>query len=260
MTDTLLRSHQDGVTTFTINRPAVRNAVDAPTMTALREGIEGCEHDGTRVIVITGAGGSFSSGTDIAVALQPGATPELAYSILTEAYAPTLLAIRASSWPVIAAVDGMAAGLGCDLALACDLRLVSERGAFAELFIRVGLVPDGGGTWTLPRIVGLGRAFELMWTGRTVDAEEALRIGLANERIAGEQFAAEVQRYAARIAQQAPLALTRGKRAMLADQEGSFAESLQREAAYQREIFASEDGWEGFRAFAEKRKPQWKGK
>jgi 2-(1,2-epoxy-1,2-dihydrophenyl)acetyl-CoA isomerase len=244
MTETLLSSRRDGVTTFTINRPAVRNAVDAPTMIALREGIAACETDGTRVIVITGAGGSFSSGTDISVALQPGANPDLAYGILTEAYGPTLLAIRDSSWPVIAAVDGMAAGLGCDIALACDLRLV----------------PDGGGTWTLPRIVGLGRAYELMWSGRTVDAEEALRIGLANQRFAVETFAEEVQSYAARLAQQAPLALTRGKRAMQADQEGSFAESLQREAAYQREIFASEDGWEGFRAFAEKRKPQWKGK
>ena len=260
MTDSLLTAQRDGVTTFTINRPHVRNAVDAATMVALREGIERCEIDGTRVIVITGAGGSFSSGTDIGVALQPDVTPELAYEILTAAYGPALLAIRNSSWPVIAAVDGMAAGLGCDLALACDLRLVSERGAFAELFIRVGLVPDGGGTYTLPRIVGVGRALELMWTGRTVEAEEAVQLGLANARFPTESFGDEVQRYAARIAQQAPLALTRGKRAVQAALDGSYAEALQREAQYQREIFASEDGWEGFRAFAEKRKPVWKGK
>ncbi|HEX6292632.1 MAG TPA: enoyl-CoA hydratase-related protein [Herpetosiphonaceae bacterium] len=260
MTDTLLTSHRDGVTTFTINRPHVRNAVDAPTMIALRQGIEACESDGTRVIVITGAHGSFSSGTDIAVALQPGVTPEAAQEILTGAYGPTLLAIRSSSWPVIAAVDGMAAGLGCDIALACDLRLVSERGAFAELFIRVGLVPDGGGTYTLPRLVGVGRALEMMWTGRTVEADEALQIGLANARFPTETFTDEVQRYAARIAQQAPLALTRGKRAVQAALDGTYAEALQREAQYQREIFASEDGWEGFRAFAEKRRPVWKGK
>jgi 2-(1,2-epoxy-1,2-dihydrophenyl)acetyl-CoA isomerase len=260
MTDSLLTTQRDGVTTFTINRPHVRNAVDAPTMVALREGIERCESDGTRVIVITGAGGSFSSGTDIGVALQPGVTPELAHEILTASYGPTLLAIRDSSWPVIAAVDGMAAGLGCDLALACDLRLISERAAFAELFIRVGLVPDGGGTYTLSRIVGVGRALELMWTGRTVEAEEATQLGLANARFPTDSFADEVQRYAARIAQQAPLALTRGKRAVQAALDGTYAEALQREAQYQREIFASEDGWEGFRAFAEKRKPVWKGK
>jgi 2-(1,2-epoxy-1,2-dihydrophenyl)acetyl-CoA isomerase len=260
MTDSLLTSHRDGVTTFTINRPHVRNAVDAPTMVALREGIEACETDGTRVIVITGANGSFSSGTDIAVALQPGVTPDVAYETLTSAYAPTLLAIRDSSWPVIAAVDGMAAGLGCDLALACDLRLISDRGAFAELFIRVGLVPDGGGTYTLQRIVGVGRALELMWTGRTVEANEAVQIGFANARFPVATFAEDVQRYAAQIAQQAPLALTRGKRAVQAALDGTYAEALKREAQYQREIFSSEDGWEGFRAFAEKRRPVWKGK
>src|SRR4028119_723264 len=99
MTDTLLTEYRDGVTTFTINRPHVRNAVDGPTMIALREGIEACEDNGTRVIVITGANGSFSSGTDISVALQPGVTPDTAYEILTAAYGPTLLAIRNASWP-----------------------------------------------------------------------------------------------------------------------------------------------------------------
>lgn len=260
MTDTLLTSRRDAVTTFTINRPAVRNAVDGPTMIALRAGIEACETDGTRVIVLTGAAGAFSSGTDISVALQPDVTPDVAYQTLTEAYAPTLLAIRNSSWPVIAAVDGMAAGLGCDLALACDLRLVSEQGAFAELFIRVGLVPDGGGTWSLPRLIGIGRALELMWSGRTVAADEAVQIGLANRSMPTATFADDVQQYAARLAQQAPLALTAGKRAVYADLDGTFAESLQREAALQREIFSSEDGFEGFRAFIEKRKPVWKGR
>ncbi|HEY0737759.1 MAG TPA: enoyl-CoA hydratase-related protein, partial [Herpetosiphonaceae bacterium] len=139
-------------------------------------------------------------------------------------------------------------------------RLVSDRGSFSELFIRVGLVPDGGGTYLLPRIVGVGRALEMMWTGRTVEADEALRIGLANVCFPAERFAEDVQKYAARIAQQAPLALTRGKRAVQASLDGSYAEALQREAQYQREIFASEDGWEGFRAFNEKRRPVWKGK
>ena len=260
MSETLLTSRRGGVTTFTINRPHVRNAVDEPTMIALREGIEACETDDTRVIVITGAQGSFSSGTDIGAALQPGVTPDTIFEILIHTYGPTLRAIRSSSWPVIAAVDGMAAGLGCDLALACDLRLISERGAFAELFIRVGLVPDGGGTWSLPRLIGTGRALELMWTGRTVEAVEAVQIGLANVCLPIPTFAEDVQQYALRIAQQAPLALTRGKRAIYADMDSTFEEALRREAEFQREIFASEDGFEGFRAFAQKRKPVWKGR
>jgi 2-(1,2-epoxy-1,2-dihydrophenyl)acetyl-CoA isomerase len=168
------------------------------------------------------------------------------------------LAIRNSPLPVIAAVGGVAAGLGCDLALACDLRLVSERGAFAELFIRVGLVPDGGGTYHLPRLIGVGRALELMWTGRTVHADEAVQIGLANMRFSTETFAADVQQFAAKIAEQAPHAITRGKQAVYAALDGSFEDALQREATFQREIFNSANGWEGFRAFVEKRPPNWK--
>jgi 2-(1,2-epoxy-1,2-dihydrophenyl)acetyl-CoA isomerase len=257
MTDTLLRAEQDGVTTFTLNRPATRNALNADVMHTLREGVEACAHDGTCVIVIGGAGGAFSSGADIAAALGSNPSADAAYALLTEVYGPTLLAIRNSPLPVIAAVGGVAAGLGCDLALACDLRLVSERGAFAELFIRVGLVPDGGGTYHLPRLIGVGRALELMWTGRTVHADEAVHIGLANMRFSTETFAADVHQFAAKIAAQAPHAITRGKQAVYAALDGSFEQALRREAELQREIFNSPNGWEGFRAFVEKRPPRW---
>lgn len=257
MTDTLLRNEQNGVTTFTLNRPATRNALNADVMQALREGVDACANDGTRVIVIGGANGAFSSGADIAAALGSDPSADAAYALLTEVYGPTLLAIRNSSLPVIAAVDGVAAGLGCDLALACDLRLVSERGAFAELFIKVGLVPDGGGTYHLPRLVGVGRALELMWTGRTVHADEAAAIGLANMRLPTDTFADDVQAYAAKLAAQAPHAITRGKQAVYAALDGTFEDALRREAEHQRAIFNSSNGWEGFRAFVEKRPPRW---
>ncbi len=217
LTDKLLIEKQNGVTTLTINRPRIKNAVDAETMSALGEAIKACDEQGdTRVVVITGTGGAFSAGADIAAAVQPGATPDLVYNVLTDHYAPALQAIRACPWPVIAAVDGMAAGIGCDLALACDIRLASERGAFAELFIRVGLVPDGGGTYLLPRLVGIGKALEMMFTGETVSAQEALTLGLANKIFPTETFYADVRAYAEKLAKQAPLALVRGKRAMLA--------------------------------------------
>jgi 2-(1,2-epoxy-1,2-dihydrophenyl)acetyl-CoA isomerase len=180
--------------------------------------------------------------------------------MLSEVYHPALLAIHEAPCPIIAAVDGVAAGIGCDIALACDIRLVSERARFAELFIRVGLLPDGGGTWTLPRIVGMGRALELMYSGAALPADEALAIGLANKVFPIERFANEVAAYAAHLAEQAPLALARIRRAVYAAQDSTFAESLAREAALQHEIFASEDGFEGFRAFLEKRKPVWKGR
>jgi 2-(1,2-epoxy-1,2-dihydrophenyl)acetyl-CoA isomerase len=262
VTDSLLIHKANGVVTLTINRPQVRNAVDAATMIHLREALEQyAVEPEVCVFVITGAGGAFSSGADIQAALGQGLTPLDAQRILTEAYGPAIRGVRECRWPVIAAVDGMAAGIGCDLALACDLRLCSERGKFAELFIRVGLIPDGGGTYLLPRLIGLGRAFEMMVTGEAVSAADALQIGLANKVFPTESFVADVTAYAEKLARQAPLALIRGKRAMLAALEDrSLAEAMSREAQFQREIFESEDGFEGFRAFLEKRPPQWKGR
>lgn len=259
----LLTDFKNNVTTLTINRPQVRNAVDMDTMIALGAAIRACdEQSETRVVVITGAEGSFSSGADIMAGMQAGAgSPDAAHRILTDAYAPALKAIRACPWPVIAAVDGMAAGIGCDLALVCDLRLVSERGAFAELFIRVGLIPDGGGTYLLPRLVGLGKAIEMMFMGETVNAQDAVSLGLANKVYPTETFYEQVRSYAETLAQKAPLALIRGKKAMLAAlHDPSYDAALEREATYQREILNSEDGFEGFRAFLEKRQPQWKGR
>lgn len=258
MPDTLLVSRKDAVTTLTINRPEVRNALNGATCNALQRSVEACESDGTRCIVLTGAGGPFSSGADIKEFFSLGATPENIKRSLTENYAPMLKAIRASSWPVIAAVDGYAAGIGCDLALSCDLRLVSERAKFAEIFARVGLIPDGGGTYMLPRIIGLGRAMELMFTGRDVLADEALRIGLANQVYPAEPFLDEVIKFAETLAQKSPHALKRGKAAMLEALTSTFDEALAREAQYQSEIFAQPDGTEGFLAFLEKREPVWK--
>lgn len=257
MPDDLLNERHDAVTLLTINRPQVRNALNADVVDALREALAICERDGTRCIVITGAGGAFSSGADLKQGLG---SPDDAYRILTDHYAPCLKAIRASSYPVIAAVDGYAAGIGCDLACACDLRLASRRAKFAELFIRVGLIPDGGGTYLLPRIVGLGRALEMMMTGRDVEADEALRIGLANALYEVETFRDDVLTYATHISRQSPQALRRGKAAMLATLDSNYADSLLREAENQRAILMSEDGMEGFQAFLEKRTPVWKDK
>jgi 2-(1,2-epoxy-1,2-dihydrophenyl)acetyl-CoA isomerase len=261
MTDKLLLTCDGAVATITFNRPSLRNAVDAETMIALREALVSCGDDGTiRVIVLAGSGGAFCSGADLGAATQPGATAESAWRVLSEVYHPALLAIHESRWPVIAAVDGVAAGLGCDIALACDIRLASGRAQFAELFIRVGLIPDGGGTWSLPRIVGLGRAFELIYSGAVVDAEEARAIGMASHIFPAERFVEEVRAYAQRLASQAPLALTRIRQAVRAAQESTFGAALEREAALQREILLSEDGFEGFCAFLEKRKPVWRGR
>lgn len=258
MNDSLLVSRREAVTVITINRPEVRNALDDTVSAALRAAVEDCAEDGTRCIVITGAGGAFSSGADIKKFFTMSITPESIKSSLSGTYAPMLRAIRQSPWPVIAAVDGYAAGIACDLALTCDLRLASARARFAELFARVGLIPDGGGTYLLPRIVGLGRAMELMFSGRDVPADEAQQIGLANIVYPVETFMDDVLAYAAGIARKSPHALRRGKAAMLAALDGSYEEALAREAQYQMEIFMQPDGLEGFQAFVEKRDPLWK--
>jgi 2-(1,2-epoxy-1,2-dihydrophenyl)acetyl-CoA isomerase len=257
MSAILLHERIEGVTLLTLNRPEVRNALNNPIVDTLRDAVLACESDGTRCIVITGAGGAFSSGADLKQAV--GSSPDDVFSILTEHYAPCQTAIRGAPMPVIAAVDGYAAGFGCDLACACDLRLASERARFAELFIRVGLIPDGGGTYLLPRIVGLGRALEMMMTGMDVSAEDAYRIGLANRVFPVESFREQVVEYALNISRQSPGALRRGKAAMLASLESSFADAMRREAENQRAILQSPDGLEGFLAFLEKRPPVWKG-
>ncbi len=260
MTDKLLVSREGPVWTLTINRPRIRNAVDRETMDAIRAALEAADgDDASRVVVLTGVGGAFSSGADLTAALGD-MDVDAAIAILTESYHPTLKAIRACRWPVVAAVDGAAAGIGCDLALACDMRLVSDRASFAELFIRVGLVPDGGGSWTLQRLVGLGKAMEMVLTGAAVGGEEAVRLGLANRVYPAAEFEASVAEFARHLAQQAPLALVRAKKALLAAQSGTLDEAMAREATFQREIFASADGFEGFRAFLEKRPPHWQGR
>lgn len=256
MSEELLARREGAVLTITINRPRVRNAINVAVMNQLRSHIEGCDED-TRVIVITGADGAFCSGAEILPETVENLDADAAARILGDSYHPALKAIHAAPCPVIAAVDGMAAGFGCDLALACDLRIVSERAQFAELFVRVGLIPDGGGTWTLPRLIGMGRALELFYTGTPVAAAEAVRIGMANRIVASTAFEAEVAAFANKLAEQAPHAMRRIRQAVYAAQDMSFQQALEQEARLQGEIFGREDGAEGFRAFLEKRAPRW---
>lgn len=264
MSEKLLISHVGRVLTLTINKPEVRNAVDDAVMLEVLEALTAAsDNPDVGVIVLTGAGGHFCTGADIKSAMANQRDQSLGdsvYHTLTQVYAPVQLAIRNNAKPVIAAIEGYAAGFGCDLALRCDLRVVSETAQFAELFIRVGLIPDGGGTYMLPRLVGMARAMEIMFSGRNIPAQEALAIGLVNQVLPAENFQAQVADYAATLAKNAPMALARGKRAMVAALESTFEAAMAQEAILQRELFNSEDGAEGFVAFLEKRPPVWKGR
>lgn len=260
MSAKILSHQENGIKTIVINRPEIKNAVDDETMNLLRAEVEQSSDDGTRVVIIKGADGAFSSGADIKRAVSSKLNPESAVAILTDSYAPAIKAVRNCPWPVIAAIDGAAAGIGLDLALACDIRLASEDAQLSELFIRVGLIPDGGGTYNLQRLVGPAKAMELTFTGDTVDAEEALKLGLVNHVYTSDEFEKSVAHFAKKIAMQSPVALRKGKAAILAAQTGTLEEAMAREAQSQLEIFQSVDGFEGFRAFMEKRAPVWKGK
>ncbi|HDP34478.1 MAG TPA: hypothetical protein ENN29_05145, partial [Candidatus Hydrogenedentes bacterium] len=174
---------------------------------------------------------------------------------------PMVVSMVDSPLPVIAALDGAAAGIGCDFALAADLRLASEKAFLAEIFVNISLLPDGGGTFHLPRLVGLARALEMAMTGTRVNAAQALEWGLVNHVYPVEGFEERVQEYAAALAQKAPLSLQRSKKAMRAALcDTSLATALQREAVMQGELFRSDDLREGVMAFLEKRAPDFKGK
>lgn len=258
MTEPTVRcQRQHRITQISIHRPEVKNAVDDATMNAIREEVLKSYIDGTRVVILSGSHGAFSSGADIKKALASNLNPKEAISILTDSYGPAIRAVRNCPCPVIAAIDGVAAGIGLDLALACDIRLASETAQLSELFIRVGLVPDGGGTYHLQRLVGVAKAMELTYTGDSVPAQEALRLGMVNQVYPSASFEADVMAFAKKIAMQSPTAIRKAKAAILMAQTGTLEEAMDREAQAQLEIFESEDGFEGFRAFLEKRPPKW---
>jgi 2-(1,2-epoxy-1,2-dihydrophenyl)acetyl-CoA isomerase len=150
--------------------------------------------------------------------------------------------------------------MGCDLALACDLRLLSDRARFGEVFVRRGLMPDGGGTFTLPRLVGLGRALELMYSGEIIEAEEAARIGLGNRIFPAEEFEASVWEFARRLASGPPIAFRHIKSSVYASLAGDLDAALEREVAGQMECISSNDFFEGVAAFLGKREPEFTGK
>jgi 2-(1,2-epoxy-1,2-dihydrophenyl)acetyl-CoA isomerase len=259
MTD-LRIDDRDAVRWLVIDRPGSRNGLTTELVGELRDAVQGVPAH-VRTIVLTGANSAFCSGLDLKDAMRRGLSPgpEVAKG-LREGFHGVIKALQGSDRPTIAVVDGAAAGFGCDLALACDLRIVSERAKFGEIFVKRGLMPDGGGTWSLPRLIGLGRALELLFTGDTVGAEEAVRIGLANKLFASTEIEAKAGELAARIAAGPPLVHALTKRAVYANLDADLAAALEREATGQLQLLGSSDFVEGVTAFLEKREPRFQGK
>jgi 2-(1,2-epoxy-1,2-dihydrophenyl)acetyl-CoA isomerase len=241
------------------NRPEVRNAVTFECADLMRAAIDAAPDEGARVIVLSGKGGAFCAGADLKNMSGDAAAFDVKAQ-LEQHYHPLILSMVNSPLPVLAAIDGAAAGIGSDIALAADIRLVSEKAFLAEIFINIGLLPDGGGTFHLPRLIGLARALEMAMTGMRVNAAQAMGWGLVNHVYPVEDFEAKVQEFAELLAKKAPLSLERSKKAMRAALcDTCIGDSLKREAVMQEELFKSEDFFEGVAAFLEKRAAAFKG-
>ncbi len=218
----------EGVVTATLDRPERRNAIDVETWEALKALLAEVASDaGDRVLVLTGAGGCFSSGGDLAGRGRPDEPP---IDVMRRTVNATCLALHRLPKPTLAAVPGLAAGAGANLAFGCDLVLAAESARFAELFVDRGLPLDSGGSWLLPRLVGLQRAKELAFFGDWIGAAEAHALGLVNRVLPDAALPEEAARWAARLAEKSPGALAAIKRELQGSFGSSFEEALEREA------------------------------
>jgi enoyl-CoA hydratase/carnithine racemase len=250
----------DRVATLTLDRPAVKNALGPAEWQALRRRIDEVNADGEiRALVITGAGDTFSAGGDLKTIPKRLAQPREVRRANLLADAQVIIAIRALRQPVIAMVDGIAAGAGLSLALACDVRIASTRARLGAPFHRVGLTGDFGLLWLLPRIVGPTRAMDLLLDTELIDAARAESIGLVTRVVPAEQLAGETYAYAQRLAEGPPLAQAFTKQGLHRALEADFAEFLSWEAEAQAACSLTADAREGVRAFLERRKPRFAG-
>ncbi len=258
----MLYATTDSVATITLNRPAALNALNRPARHALRQALNRARDDDTvRVVVLTGAGRAFSVGQDVAelVSDYDAAPPALA-RLIYEEWAPLMEAVRSLPKPVVAAVNGAAAGGGLSLALAADIRLAEIRTRFIAAFVGVGLVPDSGAAHHLVRLLGLSKAMELCLTGQPLAASDALALGLvASVSEDADALAAAGASYAARLAAGAPMAQAGVKAILHAAADAPFDEVVALEAQWQDRLGATEDHREALAAFLAKRPPIFRG-
>lgn len=260
--ETLVVERSGGVVTLTLNRPARKNAVNRTMWRELIQVFdEVADHPDDRALVITGAGDGFCSGADLsdtgnADELQGGVGASLRQMRVVGRAA---LRLHELPKPTVAAVNGVAAGAGCNLALGCDLIVASERARFTEIFSKRGLNVDFGGSWVLPRLVGLHKAKELVFLGDIVDAAAAERIGIVNQVVSHDDLGKTVGELAARLAAAPPIQLSVSKRLLNQSFSVSMAEAVEFEDVAQAMNFSSKDTAEAMLAFAERREPRFSG-
>jgi 2-(1,2-epoxy-1,2-dihydrophenyl)acetyl-CoA isomerase len=247
---------EGGVGWIRFNRPEKMNAIGAVTRQQLGEAIKQAERDdAVRVVVLTGSGRAFCSGADVSEMAEGGEMrkPEKVGNILRTEYMPMLTRLRTMPKPVIAAMNGPAVGIGASYALACDIRIATPEAYILEAFVNIGLAPDGGVSWLLPRLAGTGVAYEMFFTGKPLQAADAHRLGLINRLVPAEQLDGEVRELAKQLAAQPRGAMAGAKRALTHALESSYEEALEFESYLQEAQSASPEFAEGVAAFMARR-------
>jgi len=255
----ILRSDSNGVCTLTLNRPNVFNSFNQTMAFQLHAALDACAVDeNVRVVVIKGEGKAFCAGQDLAEVIDPEG-PEMK-NIVGEHYNPIILKIRNLEKPVIAAVNGVAAGAGANIALACDITIAKKSAAFIQAFSKIGLIPDSGGTFFLPRLIGLQKAMALMFTGEKVGAEQAEKLNMIYKAVDDETFEEEVLKFAETLAVMPTRGLGLTKKAVNLGLFNNLEDQLAVEGVLQTEAGETEDFREGVNAFLEKRAAVFKGR
>lgn len=254
----ILTTIENGVCQLKLNRPAVFNSFNKAMALLLQSELDKAAlNDQVRVIVLTGEGKAFCAGQDLSEAIDPEG-PEL-QAIVRDHYNPIIERIRTIEKPIIAAVNGVAAGAGANIALACDITIAKKSAAFVQAFSKIGLIPDSGGTYFLPRIIGSQKAMALFMTGDKISGEQADQLNMIYKAVEDEMFDAEVNSFSQSIALMPTRALGLTKKAVNESYRNTLTEQLALEETLQTEAGLTYDFREGVNAFLEKRKPVFKG-
>ena len=259
MADSIIIENNGAIRTITLNRPKAFNSFDSEMGAAFQTALdEAGKDDSVRCIVIKGEGRAFCAGQDLKEVTAPDA-PNFKV-IVEETYNQSIRRICSIKKPIIAAVNGVAAGAGANIALACDLTIATESASFIQAFSKIGLIPDSGGTWWLPRLVGMQRAKAMAFLGNKVSASEAEEMGLIYKSVSDDEFNSVVEKTASKLSTMPTLALGLTKAAFHEGMDCSLNDQLTRELEYQFIAAESDDYAEGVASFLEKRAPEFKGK
>jgi len=259
MSDSITLQIENSVATITLNRPKVFNSFNKEMAYAMQDALDRCREDDVRAVMIVGDGKAFCAGQDIQEITDPALNPGFK-AILDDHYNPIVLKIRSLEKPVVAAVNGVAAGAGANIALCCDVVIATESAAFIQAFSKIGLIPDSAGTWFLPRLIGFGKASAIAMLADKITATEAESMGMIYKVVKDEEFLTFAKAKTQQLATLPTVALANTKKALNASYANSVEEQLALESKLQIESAQTADYAEGVAAFMEKRKPEFKGK